>query len=215
MIEKVVCGSWLSRKKIIYIPGLQTGIIHLITTHKSRSFSCFYFLSGCPHLPSWVCVLWILSTFHSWVFPQVRNVATNLNAAEEALEAYQREKQQRLNELLVVIPLKLHQVTGLERSSHPKQNHHHTQAFPENSLGVTSRVKSCPLLAILPVEWHPNFSYLFSDCYKRVFFPITSYSTLKVESFQVWRMRSLWLKNGMLGGWNLGSCTNTLLIIFK
>jgi hypothetical protein len=38
-------------------------------------------------------------------------VATNLNAAEEALEAYQREKQQRLNELLVVIPLKLHQVT--------------------------------------------------------------------------------------------------------
>lgn len=41
-------------------------------------------------------------------------MATNLNAAEEALEAYQREKQQRLNELLVVIPLKLHQVMGLE-----------------------------------------------------------------------------------------------------
>nr|XP_019590423.1 PREDICTED: cilia- and flagella-associated protein 44 isoform X2 [Rhinolophus sinicus] len=41
---------------------------------------------------------------------KVRNVATNLNAAEEALEAYQREKQQRLNELLVVIPLKLHQI---------------------------------------------------------------------------------------------------------
>lgn len=40
-------------------------------------------------------------------------MATNLNMAEEALEAYQREKQQRLNELLVVIPLKLHQVTGL------------------------------------------------------------------------------------------------------
>lgn len=38
-------------------------------------------------------------------------MAANLNAAEEALEAYQREKQQRLNELLVVIPLKLHQVT--------------------------------------------------------------------------------------------------------
>lgn len=44
-------------------------------------------------------------------FVQVKVVATNLNAAEEALEAYQREKQQRLNELLVVIPLKLHQVT--------------------------------------------------------------------------------------------------------
>ncbi|KAF6117971.1 cilia and flagella associated protein 44 [Phyllostomus discolor] len=43
-------------------------------------------------------------------FPQVKIVATNLNAAEEALEAYQREKQQRLNELLVVIPLKLHQI---------------------------------------------------------------------------------------------------------
>uniref|UniRef100_A0A671DQ09 Cilia- and flagella-associated protein 44 n=1 Tax=Rhinolophus ferrumequinum TaxID=59479 RepID=A0A671DQ09_RHIFE len=41
---------------------------------------------------------------------KVRHVATNLNAAEEALEAYQREKQQRLNELLVVIPLKLHQI---------------------------------------------------------------------------------------------------------
>ncbi|ERE74865.1 WD repeat-containing protein 52 [Cricetulus griseus] len=40
----------------------------------------------------------------------VKVVAANLNAAEEALEAYQREKQQRLNELLVVIPLKLHQI---------------------------------------------------------------------------------------------------------
>ncbi|XP_070099919.1 cilia- and flagella-associated protein 44 isoform X5 [Equus caballus] len=41
---------------------------------------------------------------------KVKIVGTNLNAAEEALEAYQREKQQRLNELLVVIPLKLHQI---------------------------------------------------------------------------------------------------------
>ncbi|KAM9089294.1 cilia- and flagella-associated protein 44 isoform 2-T4 [Megaptera novaeangliae] len=41
---------------------------------------------------------------------KVKIVATNLNMAEEALEAYQREKQQRLNELLVVIPLKLHQI---------------------------------------------------------------------------------------------------------
>lgn len=37
-------------------------------------------------------------------------VATNLDAAEWELEAYQREKQQRLNELHVVVPLKLHQV---------------------------------------------------------------------------------------------------------
>ncbi|XP_048201777.1 cilia- and flagella-associated protein 44 [Perognathus longimembris pacificus] len=41
---------------------------------------------------------------------KVKVVAMNLNAAEEALEAYQREKQQRLNELLVAIPLKLHQI---------------------------------------------------------------------------------------------------------
>ncbi|ELK38637.1 hypothetical protein MDA_GLEAN10002900 [Myotis davidii] len=40
---------------------------------------------------------------------KVKIVANNLNAAEEDLEAYQREKQQQLNEILVVIPLKLHQ----------------------------------------------------------------------------------------------------------
>lgn len=57
--------------------------------------------------------------FMIWGFPQVKIVATNLNAAEEALEAYQREKQQRLNELLVVIPLKLHQVMHLGRLLHP------------------------------------------------------------------------------------------------
>nr|XP_020735357.1 cilia- and flagella-associated protein 44 [Odocoileus virginianus texanus] len=47
---------------------------------------------------------------HDTLSKKVKTVATNLNAAEEALEAYQREKQQRLNELLVVIPLKLHQI---------------------------------------------------------------------------------------------------------
>ncbi|KAF4020757.1 hypothetical protein G4228_012725 [Cervus hanglu yarkandensis] len=47
---------------------------------------------------------------HDTLSKKVKIVATNLNAAEEALEAYQREKQQRLNELLVVIPLKLHQI---------------------------------------------------------------------------------------------------------
>ncbi|XP_036208237.1 cilia- and flagella-associated protein 44 [Myotis myotis] len=41
---------------------------------------------------------------------KVKIVANNLNAAEEDLEAYQREKQQQLNEILVVIPLKLHQI---------------------------------------------------------------------------------------------------------
>ncbi|XP_036303112.1 cilia- and flagella-associated protein 44 [Pipistrellus kuhlii] len=41
---------------------------------------------------------------------KVKVVATNLNAAEEDLEAYQREKQQQLNEILVVIPLKFHQI---------------------------------------------------------------------------------------------------------
>ncbi|XP_063081042.1 cilia- and flagella-associated protein 44 isoform X3 [Cavia porcellus] len=41
---------------------------------------------------------------------KVKVVAMNLMTAEEALEAYQREKQQQLNEVLVVIPLKLHQI---------------------------------------------------------------------------------------------------------
>ncbi|XP_038318346.1 cilia- and flagella-associated protein 44 isoform X1 [Canis lupus familiaris] len=47
---------------------------------------------------------------HDALSKKVKIVATNLNAAEEALEAYQREKQQRLNELMIVIPLKLHQI---------------------------------------------------------------------------------------------------------
>ncbi|XP_006522026.1 cilia- and flagella-associated protein 44 isoform X2 [Mus musculus] len=51
---------------------------------------------------------------------KVKVVATNLNAAEEALEAYQREKQQRLNELLVVIPLKLHQIEYMEFGEVPE-----------------------------------------------------------------------------------------------
>uniref|UniRef100_A0A8B9S2J3 Cilia- and flagella-associated protein 44 n=1 Tax=Apteryx owenii TaxID=8824 RepID=A0A8B9S2J3_APTOW len=39
--------------------------------------------------------------------------ATSLDTAEGELEAFQREKQQRLNELHVVVPLKLHQVEYL------------------------------------------------------------------------------------------------------
>ncbi|KAL8190853.1 UNVERIFIED_CONTAM: hypothetical protein K2H54_062783 [Gekko kuhli] len=41
---------------------------------------------------------------------KVKIVATQLDAADWELEAYQREKQRRLNELHVVVPLKLHQV---------------------------------------------------------------------------------------------------------
>uniref|UniRef100_A0A8D0G0V4 Cilia- and flagella-associated protein 44 n=1 Tax=Sphenodon punctatus TaxID=8508 RepID=A0A8D0G0V4_SPHPU len=41
---------------------------------------------------------------------KVKVVAASLDTAEGELEAYQREKQRRLNELHVVVPLKLHQV---------------------------------------------------------------------------------------------------------
>nr|XP_020862787.1 cilia- and flagella-associated protein 44 isoform X2 [Phascolarctos cinereus] len=51
---------------------------------------------------------------------KVKVVVNNLETAEEALEAYQREKQQRLNELLVVIPLKLHQVECVEFGEIPQ-----------------------------------------------------------------------------------------------
>lgn len=115
-----VMGKWCRsrlRMKIPYISGLQTAITHFIPAQQSRSCSCSSFLPRCPHLPPRVRVCWILSTFHSWGLPQVKIVANNLNAAEEDLEAYQREKQQQLNEILVVIPLKLHQVRGPERMS--------------------------------------------------------------------------------------------------
>ena len=81
---------------------------------QGSSSSYFFFFPKWLHLSPWVYIHQILSTSRTWGFLQVKIVATNLNAAEEALEAYQREKQQRLNELLVVIPLKLHQVMGLE-----------------------------------------------------------------------------------------------------
>ncbi|XP_044522710.1 cilia- and flagella-associated protein 44 [Gracilinanus agilis] len=50
---------------------------------------------------------------------KVKVVGSNLRTAEEALEAYQREKQQRLNELLVVVPLKLHQIECVELGEIP------------------------------------------------------------------------------------------------
>ncbi|XP_006742095.1 cilia- and flagella-associated protein 44-like, partial [Leptonychotes weddellii] len=64
----------------------------------------------------------------------VKVVAANLNVAEEALEAYQREKQQRLNELLVVIPLKLHQVEYVAFGEIPNDLSG-TLVFSNHSLG--------------------------------------------------------------------------------
>ncbi|XP_057358624.1 cilia- and flagella-associated protein 44 isoform X3 [Manis pentadactyla] len=65
---------------------------------------------------------------------KVKVVATNLDAAEEALEAYQREKQQRLNELLVVIPLKLHQMEHVVFGELPSDLSG-TLVFSNHSLG--------------------------------------------------------------------------------
>ncbi|XP_073087767.1 cilia- and flagella-associated protein 44 isoform X4 [Manis javanica] len=65
---------------------------------------------------------------------KVKVVATNLDAAEEALEAYQREKQQRLNELLVVIPLKFHQMEHVVFGELPSDLSG-TLVFSNHSLG--------------------------------------------------------------------------------
>ncbi|XP_026513175.1 cilia- and flagella-associated protein 44 [Terrapene carolina triunguis] len=54
--------------------------------------------SVCPKSNMWLASL------------QVKVVEASLDTAEGELEAFQREKQQRLNELHVVVPLKLHQV---------------------------------------------------------------------------------------------------------
>nr|XP_034970286.1 cilia- and flagella-associated protein 44 isoform X2 [Zootoca vivipara] len=50
---------------------------------------------------------------------KVKVVAASLDAADWELEAYQREKQQRLNELYVVVPLKLHQVEYISNGEIP------------------------------------------------------------------------------------------------
>uniref|UniRef100_A0A2K6F7N6 Cilia- and flagella-associated protein 44 n=1 Tax=Propithecus coquereli TaxID=379532 RepID=A0A2K6F7N6_PROCO len=65
---------------------------------------------------------------------KVKIVAINLNAAEEALEAYQREKQQQLNELLVVIPFKLHQIEHVVLGEIPSDLSG-TLVFSNQSLG--------------------------------------------------------------------------------
>uniref|UniRef100_A0A8D2LTQ5 Cilia- and flagella-associated protein 44 n=1 Tax=Varanus komodoensis TaxID=61221 RepID=A0A8D2LTQ5_VARKO len=50
---------------------------------------------------------------------KIKVVAANLDTADWELEAYQREKQQRLNELHVVVPLKLHQVEYISNGEIP------------------------------------------------------------------------------------------------
>ncbi|XP_061484299.1 cilia- and flagella-associated protein 44 [Rhineura floridana] len=50
---------------------------------------------------------------------KVKVVAASLDAADWELEAYQREKQQKLNELHVVVPLKLHQVEYISNGEIP------------------------------------------------------------------------------------------------
>ncbi|XP_029426224.1 cilia- and flagella-associated protein 44 [Nannospalax galili] len=65
---------------------------------------------------------------------KIKVVATNLHAAEEAVEAFQREKQQRLNELLVVIPLKLHQIEYMVMGEVP-DDLSGTLVFSNHSLG--------------------------------------------------------------------------------
>ncbi|XP_042312653.1 cilia- and flagella-associated protein 44 isoform X2 [Sceloporus undulatus] len=50
---------------------------------------------------------------------KVKVVAASLDTAEWELEAYQREKQQKLNELHVVVPLKLHQVEYVSNGEIP------------------------------------------------------------------------------------------------
>lgn len=93
-------------------------------------------------------------------FFQVKVVAANLNTAEEALEAYQREKQQRLNELLVVMPLKLHQVMQWGREPSAEQ----LQSFPDGDPGLTNGETRAPLLTTLPEECYRDFSCPLSYC---------------------------------------------------
>ncbi|XP_010628403.1 cilia- and flagella-associated protein 44 isoform X1 [Fukomys damarensis] len=65
---------------------------------------------------------------------KVKVVAMNLKAAEEALEAYQREKQQQLNEVLVVLPFKLHQIEYMVFGEVPSDLSG-TLVFSNHSLG--------------------------------------------------------------------------------
>ncbi|XP_021120846.1 cilia- and flagella-associated protein 44 [Heterocephalus glaber] len=65
---------------------------------------------------------------------KVKVVAMNLKTAEEALEAYQREKQQQLNEVLVVLPFKLHQIEYMVFGEIPSDLSG-TLVFSNHSLG--------------------------------------------------------------------------------
>ncbi|NXT73472.1 CFA44 protein, partial [Zapornia atra] len=64
---------------------------------------------------------------------KVKVVETSLDAAERELEAFQWEKQQRLNELSVVVPLKLHQVEYLVNGEMPS-DFSQAVVFPHKSL---------------------------------------------------------------------------------
>lgn len=104
----------------------------------------------------WIYVYTVGESCHylSHGFVQVKVVATNLNAAEEALEAYQREKQQRLNELLVVIPLKLHQVTPPPRVC--------PASLGQKQCSWLTNDVPCPLVGGFWLQKDiPNPSYLF------------------------------------------------------
>lgn len=70
---------------------------------------------------------------------------TSLDTAETELETFQWEKQQRLNELYVVVPLKLHQVI---------QDVVHLQV--QNGLYTSKQWCYCslgPLVPESPVSW--------------------------------------------------------------
>ncbi|NWH49829.1 CFA44 protein, partial [Fregata magnificens] len=56
---------------------------------------------------------------HNALAKKAKVVATSLDTAERELETFQWEKQQRLNELYVVVPLKLHQVEYLVNGEMP------------------------------------------------------------------------------------------------
>ncbi|KAM9320405.1 cilia- and flagella-associated protein 44 [Gastrophryne carolinensis] len=76
---------------------------------------------------------------------KVKIVEVNLKTAEAELEAFQREKQQKLNELHVVVPLKLHQVDYVIKGEIPSDL---SQAlvFTNRSLeGLQQRIKELQL----------------------------------------------------------------------
>lgn len=163
------------------------------------------FLSPCFRLSPWAFILSLTcANISPMSFVQVKVVATNLNAAEEALEAYQREKQQRLNELLVVIPLKLHQVTP--RSVTPRsvtpgsgQKQCHTKNFPEKDLWLTSGVP-------LPLLGRPVYRTMSPTLLTHSDFWLRRNTKTRMPSYGPQSPQSS-CKNEMAGSWDVGPCT--------